>query len=144
MSVIDASKIKYIVVHCSATKEEQDIGAEDINSWHISRGWSEIGYHLVIRRDGTIEFGRDFDKVGAHIKGFNHGSWGICLVGGIDESGNSDDNFTQAQWKSFALTIQFLRKIAPQAIVRGHRDFPDVHKDCPSFDVTQKLWEMGL
>ena len=144
MSIMNESSIKYIVVHCSATKGDQDFGAEDINQWHIERGWSEIGYHFVIRRDGHIELGRDLDKVGAHVKGFNKHSWGVCLIGGLDESGNPDDNFTEDQWRSFTTTIRFLKSMAFNAEVLGHRDFPDVHKECPCFDVKTKLEELGV
>ena len=80
--------VNYITIHCSATRAEQNITEEDIRKWHLDRGWSDIGYHCVIRRNGMIEFGRPLDVCGAHVKGYNHNSIGICLVGGIDRKGS--------------------------------------------------------
>ncbi len=130
---------QYIVVHCSATKPKMDIGAKEIRQWHLDKGWSDIGYAAVIRRDGTLEQGRDKDSVGAHVAGYNSISVGICLVGGIDEAGHSEDNFTQKQFDTLEKVIREYKKIWPKALVRGHRDFPNVSKDCPCFDV-QKWW----
>ncbi len=138
---------RYIVVHCSATKETMDIGADEINQWHLNRGWKGIGYHAVIRRNGKIEFGRPFDDAGAHVKGHNFQSVGVCLIGGIDEEGDPEDNFSSAQLKSLFDLLIVLEKAYPDAEVLGHRDLsPDVDgdgvverhewvKDCPCFDV---------
>ena len=129
----------YIVIHCSATKPSQDIGASEIRKWHVEdNGWSDIGYHQVIRRSGAIEFGRPFHVSGAHVKGYNSISVGICLVGGLDEDGNPSDNFTGYQWKSLDKTIDYLRQVYPDAVVQGHRDFPGVAKACPCFDVRER------
>ena len=76
---------KYIVIHCSQTRPSQDIGAKEIDRWHRERGWLKIGYGKVIKRDGTIEQGRGDDEVQAHVKGYNHCSYGVCLVGGAKE-----------------------------------------------------------
>jgi hypothetical protein len=86
--------IKYLIVHCSATSEKQDIGAKEIDSWHRAKGWSGIGYHFVIRRDGTIEQGRALHKYGAHAYGYNKVSLGICMIGGVAANGKAEDNFT--------------------------------------------------
>lgn len=76
---------KRIVVHCSATTPGMDIGAAEIRDWHVNENsWDDIGYHIVIRRDGTIEMGRQEGAQGAHAAGYNHDSFAICLVGGID------------------------------------------------------------
>ena len=143
-------KTKYIVVHCSATTPTSDIGADEIRDWHVrGNGWSDIGYHAVIRRDGEIEFGRHFDVSGAHVKGQNFQSVGICMVGGIDDEGNSEDNFTDFQYESLAYVVSMLVKAYPDADVLGHRDLsPDLDgdgvvekdewlKDCPCFDVRE-------
>jgi N-acetylmuramoyl-L-alanine amidase len=135
MSVINESLIKDIAIHCSATKGHQDWTAEDINSWHQKRGWSEIGYHFVIKLDGLIEVGRDLDMPGAHVKGYNKYSWGICLIGGLDENGDSANTFNPAQMESLELVLRFLKRIAPHAKIRGHNEFPGVKKDCPCFSV---------
>lgn len=129
--------IDTIFIHCSATRPSQDIGAEVIKSWHLDRGWSDIGYHYVIRRDGEIETGRAEELPGAHAKGHNQNSLGICVVGGIDSSGSPDSNFTRAQWHSLEELVKRLTGPtgpAPGANVRGHREVS--HKACPCFDVS--------
>ena len=100
--------IKKIIIHCSATSAEMDIGAKEIAQWHKDRGWSDIGYHFVIRRDGTIEHGRPVERPGAHARHHNNDSIGICLVGGINESGEPDSNFTFDQIVSLKQAIDNL------------------------------------
>ena len=87
-------RTKFIIVHCSATSPSSDIGADEIDDMHLRRGWSGIGYHQVIRRDGEIEFGRHFDESGAHVKGQNFRSVGVCLIGGVNENGTVDKETT--------------------------------------------------
>jgi N-acetyl-anhydromuramyl-L-alanine amidase AmpD len=128
-------KTEFIVVHCSATKPDFDIGAAEIRGWHLARGWQDIGYHLVIRRNGAVETGRPIDSQGAHVSGHNHNSVGICLIGGLDESGAAENNFTDRQMTMLRIVIDGLRARYPGASVLGHRDFPEVAKDCPCFDV---------
>lgn len=83
----DMRKIKYIVLHCSATKEGVPFGIEDIDRWHRQRGFRKVGYHYVILLDGTIRKGRDIAQVGAHVQGSNANSIGICYIGGLDADG---------------------------------------------------------
>lgn len=127
----------YIVVHCSAT-HTQNIGAAEIDRWHRAQGWACIGYHFVIRRDGTLEEGRKEDSIGAHVNGHNANSIGICMAGGCDKAGKAANNFTDEQFKTLELLVRHLKAKYPNAVVQGHRDFPNVKKDCPSFDV--KAW----
>jgi N-acetyl-anhydromuramyl-L-alanine amidase AmpD len=127
--------IKYVVVHCSATPPTMDVGRTEIDRWHRQKGWLMIGYHFVIRRDGTVEAGRMLNAVGAHAINFNENSWGICLVGGVNADGHAVDNFTPAQMAMLKKIVVGLLKDAPKAEVLGHRDLPQVKKDCPSFDV---------
>ena len=130
----------FIVIHCAATKPNQDIGAAEIRKWHVEdRGWSDIGYHQVIRRNGAIELGRPLNVSGAHAKNFNSRSVGVCLVGGIDVDGNPEDNFTEAQMDSLSVTLDYWKRIYPDAEILGHRDLPGVSKACPSFDVKEWL-----
>lgn len=129
--------IRRIIIHCSATKPEQDIGAAEIREWHVAKGWQDIGYHHVIRRDGTREEGRPESRVGAHVAGHNMDSIGICLVGGIDDAGRPDANFTRAQWVSLEQLVKNCVMRHPGATVSGHRDWTDA-KACPCFDV--KAW----
>lgn len=137
-------KIEFIAIHCSATRPSQEhIDAATIREWHMSKKptpWSDIGYHFVIKRDGTIEQGRPLEKAGAHVYQYNAYSIGVCMVGGIDEKEKADNNFTDAQWPALESLIRALHERHPKAIIKGHRDFPDVKKDCPSFDVIP-WWE---
>lgn len=121
----------YIIVHGADTPKSMDIGVEEIRSWHKTRGWIDVGYHYVIRRDGTVETGRPLATVGAHCKadGRNHDSIGICLVGG-----HSDFNYTRAQLHALVDLINTLSFAYPGVQVAGHRDFED-KKTCPGFDV---------
>lgn len=124
----------WLVVHCAATKPSMDIGVKDIEKWHRAQGWVAVGYHFVIRRNGTVETGRPVDTVGAHAVGVNGNSVGICLAGGIDDKGNPEDNFTAAQYVSLKELLVTLKKSYPTAKVIGHRDVPGTKKACPSFD----------
>lgn len=124
--------IDKIIVHCSATPEGRDVSAATIDDWHKQRGWSGIGYHYVVSLDGTIEYGRDINKTGAHVKGHNKGSIGLCYVGGVDSDMNPKDTRTEQQKESLLLLIKTLKKMHPGAEVYGHRDFST--KACPSFD----------
>lgn len=128
-------EINKIIVHCSATKPSMDIGVEEIRRWHKGRGWDDIGYHTVIRRNGEIEKGRDMGIAGAHAKGHNFGSIGVCLIGGIDDDGKADDNYTLKQYNGLIQLISFYEMTFPIEEVLGHRDLPGVNKECPCFDV---------
>ncbi len=129
--------VKYIAIHCSATPPKMDIGAEEIDRWHRARGFIKIGYHYVIRRDGTVETGRPTSEIGAHVEGYNSSSIGVCLVGGVDASKQMKpaNNFTAPQFSNLTGLLVKLKGTYPTAVVQGHRDFPNVAKACPSFDV---------
>ena len=131
----ERTSTNFIVVHCSATQAKADIGAAEIDRWHRQRGWQCIGYHYVIRRDGTVENGRDDRVVGAHVEGHNSDSIGICMAGGIDKDGKSENNFTEDQFTALRKLCHELKRKYPAATVQGHRDFPGVKKDCPCFPV---------
>lgn len=127
--------VDYIAVHNSATPASMDIGAEEIDVWHRQRGWLGIGYHYVIRRDGTLETGRPEEQPGAHVRGFNQRSIGIVLVGGTKPDAKTPEtNFTEEQYITLRILIDDLKARYPDATVQGHRDFPRVHKACPGFD----------
>jgi N-acetyl-anhydromuramyl-L-alanine amidase AmpD len=140
---------KYIVIHCSATRPEMDIGVEEIRKWHMAKGWSDVGYHFVIRRNGKVEKGRIINDIGAHVAGYNAVSVGVCLVGGLNGNGRAVNNFTQEQMESLVSTVQYLKGLYPSAEVLGHRDLsPDKNNDgkitpdewlkaCPCFDVRE-------
>ncbi len=137
-------RIDHIVIHCSATPSDREIDVDTIRSWHVDdNGWSDVGYHFVIARDGQLQGGRPIHKSGAHVKGHNRHSLGVCLVGGLDAHGNPDDNFTAAQYSTLTRLVSGMSIIFPNAEVLGHRDFPDVNKDCPCFDVKEWLEHAG-
>lgn len=129
---------KYIVIHCASTKPSMDIGAKEIDRWHRERGWLKIGYGKVIRRDGTVEQGREDNAVQAHVKGYNHIAYGLCLVGGLSEDNKNEDNFTAEQWQSLYNTLNELIAKYPDARIVGHYEL-DESKTCPNFNVREYL-----
>lgn len=146
-------KITAIVIHCSATRANvdenitlpgEDIGAREIDSWHRQRGFSGIGYHYVIRRDGRVEMGRPLAQAGAHVAGHNSTTIGICLVGGVDAKNKAENNFEPKQWAALKKLVGELKRDYPGAEIKGHRDFPKVAKDCPCFDARAWAKSEGL
>lgn len=133
------SDVKFIAIHCSATQAKQDIGAQEIDRMHRLRGFNSIGYHFVIRRDGRVEAGRPLTQRGAHVEDFNHCSIGICLVGGVDSKLKPEANFTPNQLGALVALLTDLGSDFPLAVIQGHRDFPNVAKACPSFNVKHFL-----
>ena len=131
--------VKYIVIHCSGNSANSKLRAKDIKKFHIEkRGFSDIGYHYVIPTDGTIELGRPCNRAGAHVKGYNNYSIGVCYVGGLDAKGNCKDTRNEAQKRTLNKLIAELHATFPNALICGHRDFPGVTKQCPCFDVMKE------
>ena len=114
--------IDSIIVHCSATKAGQDFTAADIDCWHRERRYNGIGYHYVIRLDGKLEKGRDVALGGAHCKGWNERSIGICYIGGLDGNGHPADTRTNAQKRVLYQIIMDLQREYNILQVLGHRD----------------------
>lgn len=137
--------ISRIIVHCAATRPDQDIGVAEIRDWHMNgRRWSDIGYHAVIRRSGVIEFGRPSARVGAHVRCHNAGSLGVCLAGGYGSAADDrfEDHFTQGQKVMLVGLLQGLKLALPEVTIHGHNDF--AAKACPGFRVAAWLREVGL
>lgn len=147
-------RIDQIVIHCTATPNGRWTTTADIDAWHVKRGFrrdpvarnafnpelTAIGYHHVIYINGTLATGRSHDEIGAHARGYNATSLGVALVG--------TDRFSARQWHALrelidALTHPQGRRPAryPNVSLLGHRDLPDVHKDCPGFSVAE--WQAG-
>ena len=128
-----------IIVHCAATKPSMDIGAEWIRKIHINeKKYRDIGYHFVIRRNGSQEDGRPIDQIGAHCEGHNTGTIGICMAGGISETGRPENNFTPEQFQSVQMLIGYLKERYPTIIkLSGHNDY--ANRACPCFNVHEKL-----
>lgn len=153
-----AKDIDAIVIHCSATREGQDVRAADIDKWHKERGFACIGYNYVIDLDGTVEMGRPLTRDGAHCntagtsgKSYNKHSIGICYVGGLDKYGRAKDTRTAAQKRALTALVYRLLAEYPITDVLGHRDAsPDRNgdgtvssnewiKECPCFDVRKEF-----
>ena len=135
--------INEIIVHCSATPEGKDYTVSDIRRWHTTpkskggRGWSDIGYHYVVYRNGHVEPGRDVDISGAHCEGHNSHSIGICYVGGMDrQNKNPKDTRTLAQRAALISLLRDLRILYPKATIHGHCEY--AKKACPCFDAKKE------
>lgn len=141
----------YIVIHHSATPRDADIGVDTIRRWHVkNNNWLDIGYHYVIKRDGTIQKGRHESAVGAHCYHpkyktswpINKTSIAICMVGGLGADGKALNNFTDAQWESLLRLCKSLLNNYKSAKLAAHRKF--MPTACPAFDVTHFAQKNGL
>jgi len=142
--------INLLVYHCSATEAGKDYSVEEITVWHKARGFRTIGYHFLIHLDGTIDIGRNIHEIGAHAKGKNRNSIGICYIGGVKD-GRPHDTRTTAQIHALRAIDRVLKSMFPEADSVGHRDLSvDLNGDgviqrsewmkaCPSFDVKTQL-----
>ena len=125
-------KITLLIIHCSAVKPNQTSSAAQIDEWHRARGYPNgIGYHYVIRRDGSIEKGRPESMMGAHVKDHNRHSIGICYEGGLNAEGNPEDTRTPEQKATLRALLEELHKSYPRALIVGHNTF--ANKACPCF-----------
>lgn len=152
-------EVDHLLIHCAATPPSSNIGAVDIDRWHRAQGWLGNGYHIVIRRDGTIESQetghrcRSLDKAGAHVgdcgPGWNKRSIAVCMAGGVDSKGKAEDNFTPEQWKSLEeVVLTLLERFPSITHLGGHRDLIKKTgappKACPSFSVSDWFNEQVL
>ena len=120
-----------VVIHCSAVKPDQMSSVAQIDSWHRERGFKfGVGYHYVIRRDGSIEAGRPEWMVGAHCVNHNKYSIGVCYEGGLDARGQPADTRTAAQKASLRQLLTDLHCRYPRAVIVGHHDL-NPQKECP-------------
>lgn len=135
--------VSHIIIHCSATPEGRDVTAATIRQWHKAKGWRDIGYHYIIRLDGTIEQGRPLDQPGAHCTGHNADSIGICYIGGLAaDCKTPKDTRTADQKASLISLIKQLLQQFPTATIHGHNEF--AAKACPSFNVQEWRKEVEL
>lgn len=152
-------EISLIVIHSADTPNGKPYTVADIDKWHREKGYcrqwkyqqdfnpelGHIGYHYVIYVDGSISSGRSEWEIGAHVKGFNSRSIGICMIG--------RDKFSLAQWEALQALVTMLEDKYETESIKGHRDFsPDKDGDgviepsewsktCPGFDVS--AWVAG-
>lgn len=137
LNIFNKRTIDEIIVHCSATPEGKDYTVEDIRRSHLARGFSDIGYHYIIYRDGSIHQGREESKIGAHCTGHNSHSIGICYIGGCTVDGKTPkDTRTIAQKTSLLSLLRELKNKYPKASIHSHKDF--ANKACPSFNATKE------
>ena len=139
--------INLIVVHCSATREDKSFTEHDLDVCHRRRGFNGVGYHFYIRKNGDIKSTRPLERIGAHSRGFNRESIGICYEGGLDGHGCPADTRTPEQRAALRLLVHQLLETFPGSRVCGHRDLsPDRNgngeiepeewiKACPCFEV---------
>ncbi|EJW94183.1 N-acetylmuramoyl-L-alanine amidase [gut metagenome] len=131
-------KVTLIIVHCSATREGSQLDFAACRADHIrNRGFRDIGYHFYLTRDGEIHNGRDLEKTGAHCKGHNGHSIGICYEGGLDRNGLPCDTRTLEQKAVLLALLRELRRLYPTALIVGHHDLNPA-KSCPCFDAAKE------
>ena len=151
------ARLQYLVIHCTATPEGREVSSDEIRRWHTSpapkgRGWRQVGYtdmfHLDGRKERLVANNEDANvdpwEITNGAKGYNSISRHIVYVGGIDKSKKAKDTRTDAQKKAMADYVKDFHRRFPDVRIVGHRDFPNVAKDCPSFDVSQWLKSIGI
>lgn len=127
-------KVTELIVHCTATREGREVEKAELRRWHEACGMTDIGYHYLIHLDGHVDACRPVTKVGAHCRGHNAHSLGICYVGGLAADGcTPKDTRTPAQCEALAALLLALHRQYPAATVHGHNEF--AAKACPCFDV---------
>ena len=132
-----------IVIHCTQTPPNMDVDVAKVTEWHKDRGFDTIGYHYLIKRDGTLQVGRDEDVTGAHARAVNGTSIGVALVGGGTIDMGWENNFTPRQFETLkSILLRLKDKYNIEKII-GHYQVED-SKQCPSFDVPGWLQENGL
>ena len=135
-------KINKIIVHCSATQEGRHIDVDEIRRWHVEgRGWSDIGYHYVVYLDGTVVEGRPLKRPGAHVKGMNKNSIGVCYIGGVEAQRGPNnkwiakDTRTPEQKEALENLLCELHQTYGGTI-HGHNEF--ARKSCPCFNAKKE------
>jgi N-acetylmuramoyl-L-alanine amidase len=137
-NMLDSREIKLLIIHCSDTPNEHvdKVDARFIHNMHLGFGWDGIGYHKIICRNGKIENGRPEYWIGAHVKGKNEISLGVCLIG--------QDNFTKKQFKSLEIILKKWKLTYPNAKIIGHRESTITNKTCPNFNVANWCKERNI
>lgn len=143
--------INEIIIHCSATRPDWMQGRtsaekrDEIRRWHLGNGWRDIGYHHLIDRDGGLVTGRSINVVGAHCKGHNTGTLGICLIGGHGSSEHDEfeENYTAEQEEALRKYITAQKMTFPTiSKISGHNEY--AAKACPGFQVQEWLQEAPI
>lgn len=136
-------EVTLLVIHCSATRYDRSFPVEELRRAHIAMGLADIGYHYYITRDGYLNRCRPENQIGAHAKGWNDISLGICYEGGLDERGRPADTRTYAQKCTLLKLLRQLRRDYPKARIVGHYQLsPDIKKACPCFDAQREYMDL--
>lgn len=130
--------ITHLTIHCAATPEGRHVDADTISAWDRAK-FGQVSYHAVCELDGKLVVTLRDDQKGAHVGLHNTGNLGLCYVGGVDAKGNPKDTRTPAQKAAMAAFVREKQALYPGLNILGHRDWPDVHKACPSFEVKDWL-----
>ena len=134
-NMMSADSVRFLVLHCSASRCNQDYSVEQLRRDHKARGFYDIGYHFYIRKDGTMTQHRMLLEVGAHARPYNRCSIGICYEGGLDEQGKPCNTMTTEQETRLIDLFRNLKILFPKAKIVGHRDLPGTTpKECPCLD----------
>lgn len=136
-------EIKYIVLHCTATNQNAKVSSI-VNYWKNEKGWKSPGYHFLIDKHGEIHELHPIEKPSNGVAGYNQNSIHISYIGGIGKDGKGLDNRTPEQILSQIKLVTEMKSKFPKAEILGHRDFPNVKKECPSFDVKEWLKSVGI
>lgn len=149
------NELQYLVIHCTATREGQNILPSTIQQWHLSkppkgRGWLRVGYsdlillngsrHQFVKHDGDKWIDRD--EITNGVVGINSISRHVCYVGGCDTNGKPKDTLTEKQSAMLRSIIQEVLQYAPNVLIAGHNQF--ANKACPSFFVPYYLDKIGI
>ncbi len=126
-------EIKYIVCHCTATHQDAKVNAI-LNYWRTRLGWKNPGYHFLIEANGKIHNLQPISKLSNGVGGYNANSIHVSYIGGKDK-----DDRTDAQKRSMLAVVMTLSAMYPNAIIQGHRDFPNVNKSCPRFNAIEEF-----
>jgi N-acetylmuramoyl-L-alanine amidase len=132
-------EIKYIVLHCTGAPINQSTDSIKTH-WRVVNGWKSVGYHYLISADGGFEQLSPIESPTNGVKGYNATSIHICYKGGA----GGFDTRTEAQKTTLEMLVKQMAKRFPKAEIKGHRDFPNVQKSCPSFEVKDWLKEIKL
>ena len=126
-------RIDLIIIHCSATREDQSFPVTSLIACHAAR-FGYTGYHYYITRDGHTYQTRHENLPGAHARHYNAHSIGVCYEGGLLSNGHPADTRTEAQKAALWHLLKSLKADYPHAQILGHHDLPWVSKPCPCFD----------
>lgn len=133
-------QVDSLIVHHSASNRDSTTVAM-LRAWHREREFDDIGYHWVILADGSINIGRSHLVRGAHVKGKNWNTWGVCVVG---DNTKADQKWNGAQERGLLDLIKSVRTLLPRVGIYGHREVAVEATECPGLDFAAWLAVHGV